>query len=58
MSAPTGFTITNNGNNLIMNWIPNGNADDTVIVVGTIENPTSITDGTIIYNGSGNLYLS
>jgi hypothetical protein len=54
--APTNFTSTINGNNIDLSWIKDASATSTYILRGTSSYPTSITDGTLIYNGAGATY--
>lgn len=52
--APTDFTITVDGNNLILAWTKH--AGETVIVRGEYRYPESLTDGTVVYDGPDATY--
>jgi hypothetical protein len=53
--APTDFTITRTGGSSInITWTIGSGATTTVIVAGDDGCPTGITDGYIVYNGTGN----
>jgi hypothetical protein len=57
LNPPTNLTVTPSGNNtLIFNWTPDPKATATILVVGNGGYPTSMTDGTQIYNGSDSTY--
>jgi hypothetical protein len=53
--APAPFSAVINGNNVNLSWTNDPAATGVIILRGEAP-PTSITDGTIIYNGSGTSY--
>jgi len=50
--SPTNFLATISGNNIILTWALGVGADDTIIIRGDGNYPTSITDGLEVYNGA------
>ena len=59
-SGATGLNVTSIQSGLSINWTKNDTASTTVIVrnsTGVGSFPTSETDGTVVYNGSGELFV-
>jgi hypothetical protein len=50
---PTNFAVTDNG---VLTWVLGDYSTHAIIIRGTADYPTSITDGVEIYNGTGLTY--
>jgi hypothetical protein len=50
---PLNFTVSPNG---VLTWVLDEDATETVIVRGTSNTPTTLTDGVVIYNGAATTY--
>jgi hypothetical protein len=55
-ASPTSLTATENYPNIDLTWTKGAGANTTIIVRKEGSVPTSTTDGTIIYNGTGSSY--
>jgi len=56
-NPPTGVDITYLGNNVQrINWTKNPSANNTLVVRKQGSSPSSYSDGTVVYNGTGSTY--
>jgi hypothetical protein len=54
--APTNISYTTSGNLWIFTWTNDPDAENVTVVQGTQSFPTSITDGTVVYTGTGTTF--
>lgn len=55
-NPPTNLNISFNSTHAVLTWDKNSSANRTIVTIKIASSPTSPSDGTVIYNGTGETY--
>lgn len=56
INPPSNVAISREYNSLNFSWVPSVDADTTLVVVNTSGNPSNVTNGTLLYNGTDSFF--